>query len=84
MKSEIRVSMLEMQKLDSIWFFFYFSFLFFSILFSELELGSMGCHKSLSHWSHAMMKTVKDSERNDIILCVIHIIALRQTHGYLE
>ena len=30
-----------------------------------------------------MMKTVEDSGRNDIILCIIHIVALGQTHGYL-
>ena len=70
--------MLEMQKLDSILFFLLYS------IFRTRVRGSVGCHRSLSHQSHAMRKTVEGFGRNNIILCVIHIVVLRQTHGYLE
>ena len=43
----------------------------------------MGCHRSLSHQSHAMRKTIEGSGRNNIILYVIHIAVIRQTHSHL-
>ena len=37
---------------------------------------------TLSHDHVPWWKTVEGSGRNDVISCVIYIVALRQTHGY--
>jgi len=51
---------------------------------TSLGHTSVTSDDSDSHKSHDAEKGVKDSERNDVIQCVIYMLTLRHTHGHLE
>jgi len=77
--------MLEIQGLNSILFFFSFLFLSVYSIFrtrarDQWDFTGNG-HTVI--WLHAMMKMVEHSEKNDIILCIIYIVVLKQTYGHL-
>ena len=80
---DLRVGLLEIQRLDSILFFFIFIFIFLFFLVYSIfrtrvrDQWDVTGHGHTVTWSCVMIKMVEGSGRNDIILYIIYIVVLR-------